>query len=70
MQESENELEELKNHGFYKGWDVTEMLSFQIEEQTLHCPVLDTNPIFVKMRNKVINFFKIADRVRRNGMTE
>lgn len=34
-----------------------EMLAYQIEERTLECKALESNPIFQKLRNRLKQFF-------------
>eukprot|EP00347_Sterkiella_histriomuscorum_P017546 403348926 len=50
--------------------DVTQSLSYQIDEKSLHCPQLESNPQFIKLRNRMRQFFHTQESFRKNGVSE
>eukprot|EP00347_Sterkiella_histriomuscorum_P008883 403343381 len=49
---------------------IEDLLSFKIEEKGLECPVLESNPIFQKLRLRLRQFYFQAEEHRRNGPTK
>ena len=45
------------------------MKSFRLREQSLRCPGLDDNPIFKRLRSRLIKFYIEQERYRKEGPT-
>lgn len=45
------------------------MKSFRLREQSLRCPALDENPIFKRLRSRLIKFYIEQERYRKEGPT-
>ena len=45
------------------------MKSFRLREQSLRCPALDENPIFKRLRSRLIKFYLEQERYRKEGPT-
>ena len=41
--------------------------SFKLKEQSLRCPALEDNPIFVRLRSRLIKFYIESERYRKFG---
>lgn len=46
-----------------------QMKSFHLREQSLRCPALDDNPIFKRLRARLIKFYIEQERYRKEGPT-
>jgi hypothetical protein len=43
------------------------MISYDVDRRSLDCPELENNPIFIKLRNRILKFFVIREETRRYG---
>lgn len=48
---------------------IKDTLAFKIEESGLECPILESNPIFQKLRFRLRQFFIVSEQYRKNGPT-
>lgn len=42
---------------------------FKLNEKNLECPALEQNPIFLKLKQRLLKFFIISEKYRLNGPT-
>lgn len=48
-------------------YDARKMKSFKLKEESLSCPALEHNPIFKRLKSRLIKFFIEAERYRKHG---
>ena len=48
-------------------YDARKMKSFKLKEESLSCPALEHNPIFKRLKSRLIKFFIEAERFRKHG---
>lgn len=49
---------------------ITDMKAYEIDKLSLECPELESNPIFIKLRTRILKFFITSEETRRYGMTQ
>lgn len=46
---------------------ITDMISYDVDKRSLDCPELEDNPIFIKLKNRILKFFITREETRRYG---
>ena len=49
---------------------ITDMTAYKVDERALDVPELESNPIFQKLKQRILKFFVIREEERRYGLTE
>lgn len=46
---------------------ITDSIAYEIDEQSLACPDLEENPIYIKLKKRLLKFFVTREEARRYG---
>ncbi len=49
---------------------ITDMTAFKVDERALDVPELESNPLFQKLKQRILKFFILREEERRFGLTE
>jgi hypothetical protein len=48
---------------------ITDMIAFQIDKQSLECQELANNPIYEKLKHRLLKFYVTREEYRRYGLS-
>lgn len=46
---------------------ITDLPAFKVDEQALDCPELESNPIYQRLKQRILKFFVTREEIRRFG---
>lgn len=48
---------------------IIDLPAYKVDEQSLDCPELEANPIYQRLKQRILKFFITREEIRRNGPT-